>query len=67
MQLRIQPGLVLQENGGAKGSLGCKLWPLDKHVEFEHQQAFEKTASMVAPSSKSKDVKYNAKVCLSAP
>ena len=53
---------VFQEKGVSKGSLGCKLWPLDKHVDFEHQQAWEKTLPPAAPAVKAKDIKYNAKV-----
>lgn len=55
---------VMQDKGSGKGSLGCKLWPLDKHIEFEHQHAWEKTAPLAASAVKSKDVKYNAKVRL---
>ena len=54
---------ILQEKASNKGSLGCNLWPLDNHIEFDHQQSWEKTPALPAASvSKSKDTKYNAKV-----
>ena len=52
----------VQDKGVGKGSLGCKLWSLDKHIEFDHQHAWEKSAPLAAPAIKPKDVKYNAKV-----
>ena len=55
--------LLLQDKGSGKGSLGCKLWPLDKHVEFDHQHAWDKSEAPSAPTLKPKDVKYNVKVC----
>ncbi len=55
----------LQDKASGKGNLGCKNWPLDKHVDFDHQHAWEKTAPLAAPALKAKDVKYNAKVVFS--
>ena len=65
----LQPAChVVQDKGSGKGSLGSKVWPLDKHVEFDHQHAWEKTPPLAAPAIKSKDVKYNAKVsCTASP
>lgn len=60
----LDNGLAVQDKGNGKGSLGCKLWPLNKHVEFDHQHAWQKSAAASAPSLKPTDVKYNAKVCL---
>ena len=54
--------VLLQDKGSGKGSLGCKLWPLDKHVDFDHQHAWEKSGAPSAPTLKPKDVKYNVKV-----
>ena len=42
--------------------MGCKLWPLDKHVDFDHQHAWDKSEAPSAPTLKPKDVKYNVKV-----
>ena len=58
---RLQPRV--QESNG-KGSLGCKLWPLDKHVTFKHVTDFEprpqgKAPSHSTPKGKSK---WNARV-----
>ena len=52
----------LQDKGSGKRSLGCQLWPLDKHVDFDHQHAWEKSAAPSAPTLKPKDVKYSVKV-----
>ena len=53
----------LQDKGSGKGSLGCKLWPLDKHVDFDHQHAWKKSAAPSPSTLKPKDVKYSVKVC----
>lgn len=59
---------VLQEKPSNKGSLDGSLWPLDKHIEFDHQQAWDKTPVLPAPAAgKSKDPKYNAKVSVQSP
>ena len=35
----------MQEKTGSKGSLGCKLWPLDKRVELDNDQPREQLHS----------------------
>ena len=57
------PVCVRQEEARpGQGSLGCRLWPLDRPLSFEHEVDLDAAPALPAPAKSAAAVKWNARV-----